>query len=174
MLNLEALIARLVEDVIRAIRSATLEELRDLNTASTTASPRKSSTTPRFPGSRPAAQRRLARRAVVDPHPGNASDRTTTSADGAIRWSSLGRRSHHGPGAPPGNDAFDLARANLCCLRRGGGAPTGPEEEPPSGTTQPVVDAASCDCCPGERLASVSGASVVIRRAKGSGPSTSR
>ena len=170
MLNLEALIARLVEDVIRAIRSATLEELRDLNTASTTASPRKSSTTPRFPGSSPQAKRHLPRRAVVDPHPGNASDRTTTSADGAIR------------GLPSGDDITDPERLLATTpstwpvqtsVSGEGGVPTGPEEEPPSGTTQPVVDAV-VRLRPGERLASVSGASVVIRRAKGSGPSTSR
>jgi hypothetical protein len=157
MLNLEPLIARLVEDVLRAIGSLTLEELRDLIAPSTTALPRKSPTVPHVPVPSRRAKRPLPRRPLKSP-PATVSD-PGTAAVRAI------------PELPAGADITDpdrlLATASppqQVLPAAEVGVPVS-EDEPPSSTVRPVF-VSGVSLRPGERLASPSGASIVIRRAK--------
>jgi hypothetical protein len=158
MLNLEALIARFVADVLRAIRGATLEELRDLSTAS----PRKSSAAPRS-----SVRRRARRRPPVGistaSQSRSVSDRVDVASVGEIR---------EPPVAADITDPERLlvttpsARPEPSLAPNGeAGAPAGLLEEPPSRHELPVVGS-SVSLRPGETLASASTAGVVIRRSK--------
>jgi hypothetical protein len=158
MVNLEPLIVRLIEDVLRAIRGATLEELRDLMAAST-ASPRNSSAVAGVPVSSRRVKPRVPRRTVGDAQLRKVSNRADAAAGGTIR------------DVPAGADITDperlLATTPLPRAQRGSvpGALTSPEQEPPSSTVRPVLGSV-VSLRPGESLASASGAGVVIRRAR--------
>ncbi|MGO9837423.1 MAG: hypothetical protein ACLP1X_24805 [Polyangiaceae bacterium] len=155
MLKLEPLVARLVEDVLRAIGRLTLEDLRDLAAPSAAPSPRKSAAVPRIQVVRRRAERRLALGRVRNWPPAGMADQGS-AAPGAI------------VDRPEGADITDperlLATARPPMPDRDGGAPTDGEESP-AGAVRPGVGSV-VPLRPGERLASASGASVVIRRAK--------
>jgi hypothetical protein len=161
MLNLDRLTARLVEEILRAIRSATLEELRDL-TAPSKRTSSKSAAARRVPvPSRPVKRRlpgrvdtRLRSRIIsegADALPGRTIPEPTAEADITDPERLLAR-------AP-------LSGARRASVPGESGAPAHREEEPPSSTVRPVVRLA-VPLRPGERLASMPGASVVIRRSK--------
>ena len=158
MLNLEPLIARLVEDVLRAIGSLTLEELRDLLAPSMAASPRKSATVPHVPVRSHRAKRPLPRGRVTKASPASVSDQDR-AAPGAI------------PEPPAGADITDperllaTARPPQQVLPAAEVGLLGSEDEPPPSSVRPVVGSV-VPLRPGERLASTSGAGIVIRRAK--------
>jgi hypothetical protein len=155
MLNLEPLVARLVEDVLRALGSLTLEDLRELAAPSATPSPRKSAAVPDVPVVRRRAKRRLAPGRVRSSPPARVADQGR-AAPGAI------------VDLPAGADITDperlLATARPPLLDREGGAPTDGEPSPAGAVRHGVGSVVPLR--PGERLASASGASVVIRRAK--------
>jgi hypothetical protein len=156
MLNLEPLVARLVEDVLRALGSLTLEDLRDLAAPSATPSPRRSAAVPYVPvvRRRAKAKRRLARGRARNSPPARVAN--NRAAAGAI------------VDLPAGADITDperlLATARAPLPDREGGAPAD-GEEPPAGAVSPRVGSV-VPLRPGERLASASGTSIVIRRAK--------
>jgi hypothetical protein len=156
MLKLEPLVARLVEDVLRALRSVTLEDLRDLAAPSATPSPRKSAAVvPHVPVVHRRAKRRLALERVKNSPPARVADQGRAARDSIVDL-------------PAGADITDperlLATARAPLPDREGGAPTD-GEEPPAGAVSPGVGAVM-PLRPGERLANASGASIVIRRAK--------
>jgi hypothetical protein len=169
MLNLEPLIARLVDDVLRAIRSATLAELHTVLESSEQDLQRK----PRAPDPlrtvRPPAKRvpaprvtRPAAAAVVTEsrsHPEPEPHSEITDPERLLAHPKP-------PPAPPGEEV-DTSLA--------GGEQSEsvePEEEPPS-TPAPVAAAithtagnAPARLRVGESLANTTGTGVVIRRAK--------
>jgi hypothetical protein len=155
MLKLEPLVARLVEDVLRALGSLTLEDLRDLVAPSATPSPRKSAAGPHVPVARRRAKRRLALGRVRNSPPARVADQGR-AAPGAI------------VDLPAGADITDperlLAAARPPLPDREGGAATD-GEEPAAGAVRPGVGSV-VPLRAGERLANASGASIVIRRAK--------
>jgi hypothetical protein len=141
MLNLEPLIARLVDDVLRAIGTLTLEDLRDLAAPSTMAA---------------RAKRPLPRRKVTRSRSKGASD-SDGAAPGAVME------------LPAEGDITEperlLATARPHVLTDEDRGRADREEEPPSSSVRPVVGFV-VSLRPGERLASAPGAGVVIRRAK--------
>jgi hypothetical protein len=156
MLNLEPLIARLLEDVLRAIGSLTLEDLRDLMAPSPTASPRRSPAVPRVPVPSRRAKRRLPRRTVANSPPPSASDK--------------GRATPPAIQEPPaGADITDperlLATAGPPLPRGESDMRVDGEGEPPSSTVRPVGGSV-VPLRTGETLASAPGSGVVIRRTK--------
>jgi hypothetical protein len=155
MLKLEPLVARLVEDVLRALRSVTLEDLRDLAAPSATPSPRKSAAVPHVPVVHRRAKRRLAVGRVKNSPPARVADQGRAARDAIVDL-------------PAGADITDperlLATARPPLPDREGGAPSD-GEEPPAGAVSPGVGSV-VPLRPGERLANASGASIVIRRAK--------
>lgn len=156
MVNLEPLIARLVEDVLRAIGSLTLEELRDLISPSTAASPRKSRAVPSVPVPSRRAKRSLPRRTVTSAPPASVSDQGR-AAPGVV------------PEPPTGADITDPERLLATApppLPRGESDVRAAGEDPPPSSTVRAFVASVVPLRPGERLASASGASIVIRRAK--------
>jgi hypothetical protein len=162
MLNLEPLITRLVEDLLRAIRGTTLGELRELTAPSNRASTRKSSAARHARGPSRRVKRRLPRKIATDSQSRSVSDRADAVSVGAIL------------GLPTGADITDperlLETTPLIRPPRApdpceGGALDDPEEEPPSSTVRPVVGSV-VSLRPGESLVSASGAGIVIRRAK--------
>jgi hypothetical protein len=74
MLKLEPLVARLVEAVLRALGSLTLEDLRDLAAPSATPSLRKSAAVPHVPVVRRRAKQRLALGRVRNSPPARVAD----------------------------------------------------------------------------------------------------
>ena len=149
MLNLEPLIANLVNDVLRALRGVTLDELRELVAI---ASP---------PSGRAQASRRGARRA-----PGRSARPWTTAKRGADT-----------PLAPEGSfveitDPDRLLAAAMTASPREapeppGRSPAGPDEEPPRSTERLTTAAAKVALREGETLARpLGGAGPVVRRVK--------
>jgi len=162
MLNLEPLIARLVEDVLGAIRGATLGELRELMAPSNRALTGKSSAARHVPIPSPRVTRRLPGRTVRGSQSRSVSDRADALSVGAIL------------GLPREADITDperlldttrLPRPQQAPARGEGGVLDGPQEEPPSITVRPVLGSV-VSLRPGESLVSASGAGIVIRRVK--------
>ena len=140
MLNLEPLIARLVDDVLHALGTLTLEDLRDLLAPSTIASRTKRPLTPKVTRSRSQSasdKGRAGPRAVMEP----SAEADITDPEQLLETAR--------PHMPPGEDHGRADR----------------EEPPPSSSVRPVVGSI-VSLRPGERLASAPGAGVVIRRAK--------
>jgi hypothetical protein len=162
MLNLDPLIARLVEEILRAIRSATLEELRDLTAPSKRTSTSKSSAARRVPVRSRRVKRRLPGRVDTKLRSRSISDRADALPERTI------------PEPTAEADITDperlLAMAPLPRARRASvpgesGARANREEEPPPSNVRPVVRLA-VSLRPGERLANIPGAGIVIRRSK--------
>ena len=170
MLNLEPLIARLVEDVLCSIRTVPLAELIS---PSGRASPSKSTAARRVP-IRPDGRRDR------DPEVGRRHVKRPLHTTESQSRSALNRADAVGALHEPSTGADITDPARLLAMTRqlhlpphpeeapataGGGAPTVPEEEPPSSTVRPVLGSV-VRLRPGESLASTSGAGIVIRRPK--------
>jgi hypothetical protein len=169
MLNLEPLIARLVDDVLRAIRSATLAELRAVLESSEQDLERKSRAPDPLRTARPPAKRvpasrvtRLAAQAVVTEsrsHPEPEPHSEITDPERLLARPTP-------PAAPPPEEADPPPAGGAQ------GESVEPEEEPPN-TPAPVAPAvthtagnAPARLRVGESLANTTGTGVVIRRAK--------
>jgi hypothetical protein len=161
MLRLEPLIARLVDDVLRAIREASIEELRDLLPATETSSP------PRGRAARPAA--------APVPRPRHEAIRPTKRA----RVVRTERAAAHGGTARPEIHSFEEITDPERLL--GLVWPALPQEETYATTAVPAaqLDAAPAEDEPprpsaparaplraGETVIRDNGAGVVTRRAK--------
>jgi hypothetical protein len=162
MLNLESLIARLVEDVLLAIRGATLAELRELVAPSDRGSTGEPPAAFRvaIPGRR--VRRRRPGSIVPDSQSRDVSDRADAGSVVATRE------------RPTGGDITDpeslLAippppKPQQVPAPDESGVPAGPEEAPPPSSVR-LVRESGVSLRPGETLASASGTGIVIRRAK--------
>ena len=161
MLNLEPLVTRLVEDVLRAVRGTTLAELRGLTAPSNRASTRKSSAA-RHAGPSRRVKRRLPRKIATDSQSRSVSDRADAVSVGAIVRLPTGANITDPERLLETTPLIRTQQAPAPCE---GGAADDPEEEPPSSTVRPVVGSV-VSLRPGESLVSASGAGIVIRRAK--------
>jgi hypothetical protein len=150
MLNLKPLVARLVEDVLQAIRQATLAELHELTAASNRASPRKPSAARRVPIPSGQVKRPSRGRVAAELRSGDVSNPADGASVGAIREPTTGA------------DITDPERLLAASSTPGQVAS---EEQPPPLSVRPKVSSV-VTLRPGERLASASGAGIVIRRHK--------
>jgi hypothetical protein len=167
MLNLEPLIARFVDDVLRAIRAASLEELREA------CAPRGA--TPVAPSRRASAPRKTRSKATVRPRPrptpGRREPLRNSHPARTERAESIGGGPLPAPEPALGAEITDPDRLLAAALppedapTSPTGAPEEPEEEPPPSTERPAPSAPVA-LREGETLARADGAAVVIRRAK--------
>lgn len=154
MLNLQPLIARLVEDVLRAIRGATLAELRVLaspaakpparKASRASAPPQRRRRQPTVPsGARGGAKRSTPAPTTAPPEPaGGGADITDPEQLLATTWQPQ-------PALAESRSIESLE----------------PVAEPPSSTVRPAVGSV-VKLRDGETLARASGAGVIIRRSK--------
>ena len=161
---MEPLIARLIEDVLLAIRGATFAELRELVAPSDRASTGESPAPLRAPVPGRRVRRRLPGRFVADSQSRDVSDRADPGSVVATR------------DAPTSGDITDpeslLAtpppKPQQVPAPDEGGVPARPAEAPPPSSVR-LVRESVVSLRPGESMASASGAGIVIRRAKKTG-----
>jgi hypothetical protein len=159
MLDLQPLIDRLVEDVLRAVRGASLDELRELLAAGRPARVRRPpAAVPRAAPARRQARPQRPVRTAATSAPRKAA-RTAFAPEPAV------------PEPPAFAEITDPERLLAATVApRGATAPleappTDLEREPPPSAEQPT-SGATARLRAGESLARATGAGVVIRRAK--------